>query len=105
MKHIINTLIVYITLSSILYFEIVETWDLLNTIGLNTTEIPIKHITIFKNKAYLSIPQIKDNQNVTFVEASWPESLQSDSSKVNALKIFSKDKTQVIIIICIHNTS
>lgn len=75
---LINAIHIFTTLSSFCIIEVVKSWDLFNTIGLNTSEISIKHVTIIDDKAYLSIPRIKDDQKVTLVEATWPENLPNN---------------------------
>ncbi|XP_075231037.1 uncharacterized protein LOC142329946 isoform X2 [Lycorma delicatula] len=90
---LLNIVINFLVLNSI-SIDVTKSWNLLNTIGLNTSEIPIRHVTILKNKAYLSIPRIKDDQKITFIEAPWPENSQND---INSPTAYRKEKLQAII--------
>ncbi|XP_075231035.1 uncharacterized protein LOC142329946 isoform X1 [Lycorma delicatula] len=89
---LLNIVINFLVLNSI-SIDVTKSWNLLNTIGLNTSEIPIRHVTILKNKAYLSIPRIKDDQKITFIEAPWPENSQND---INSPTAYRKEKLQII---------
>lgn len=59
-----------------IFFITVKSWNLSN-IGI--TNYTLTHVSIFNNRAYLSIKpnEIFPNINPTLIEASWPESVKS----------------------------
>lgn len=80
----------YISVFCLFSLSIVHCWDL-SSFGLDS--VIVNHVNVVRNRAILSVPRLNQNQNVTLLEAPWPEK----NMKLYKVSVYPKNTIQVRI--------